>query len=98
MKNRLQIFNVDKLMINETSIFETLKTLSRTVPLEEMAATPLSRYYNLATGSPNPSFKYKEVGGGWYVMADYPLVRVALALNELFDRLGSRYIAKVTDR
>lgn len=98
MKNRLQIFNVDKLFINENSIFQTLKVLGRTIPFEEMAATPLSQYYNLATNNPDPAPKYKEAGGGWFVIADYPVVRVAMVLNELFDRLESRFIAKVADR
>lgn len=98
MRDRLQIFNENKLYINENSIYETLIRLSKEIPFEEMAKIQLNDRYFLVTDAENPSSKYKAAKGGWWVISNFPVVRVATALNELFDRLENRFIAKITER
>lgn len=102
MKDLLVIRDKKGVVIKETSIFDTLCVLGRSVGFEKLASTGVeaksrsSKLSLLAQETTKP--QYKLTASGWYVISNVPVCEVALALNQAFDILELNYIASVVDR
>lgn len=101
MRDRLIIRDKDKTVIDESSIFDTLCKVGKMVGFGILAESNVKASkgkfnYNLVKSS-TMSDCYKRCQG-WHVLADIPVVSVALALNEFFERTDAKLIASVVDR
>ena len=102
MHNRLIIRDKDKLVINESSIFATLCALGRLVGFDKIESAGVvvrkgRECYKLIRSDDKSHCYTCDVLGRW-VLSNAPVPSVALALNELFDKINERYIASIVDR
>ena len=73
------------MIINESSIFDTLCTLGRLIGFDKIEASDVM-------------VKNKRDNAGRWILSDAPVASVALALNQLFDTINARYIATILPR
>ena len=102
MHNRLIIRDKDKLVINESSIFAILCALGRLVGFDKIESAGVvvrkgRECYKLIRSDDKSHCYTCDVPGRW-VLSNAPVPSVALALNELFDKINERYIASIVDR
>lgn len=99
MHDLLIIRDKDKTVLSESSIADTMTALGRMLGFATIAdaGVRLKTKYKLVTTETN-SDSYVKANSSWYVISKTPVVVVAEALNELFDKLNSRLIAYVVDR
>ena len=102
MRNRLIIRNKEGIVIDESSIFDTLVALGRLIGFEKIDTADVwvrkGKYgYRLVRRSTNSNC-YRSDTSGWMVLSNAPVISVALALNQLFDQLNLRYIATIDNR
>lgn len=102
MRNRLIIRDKDKTVIDKSNVFDTLAALGRLIGFDkineaDICAKNRTYDYKLIRRVTKSAF-YKHDTSGWYILANAPVTSVALALNELFNKLNARYIAAVVDR
>lgn len=101
MRDRLIIRDKDKTVINESSIFETLCKIGNIVGFTTLANSRVvasKGKFNYALVKGNTASNYYRLHQGWYVLADIPVVSVAVALNEFFEHTEAKLIASVVDR
>lgn len=103
MRDRLVIQDRHKKMIiNESSIFDTLCTLGRLIGFDKIEASDImvkkGLYdYRLIRRS-TTSNSYKRDNAGRWILSDAPVASVALALNYLFDTINARCVATILPR
>ena len=102
MQYRLIVRDKDKLIIDDSSIFDTLCALGRLIGFEKIQSSGAKVQnglynFNLVCQS-TPSDRYKRNNAGWFVLANASVPLVALALNELFDATNSHFIASIVIR
>lgn len=99
---RLYVRDKDKIVIDETSIFNTLVALGRLISFDKMFNSSIrvqrERYrYQLVCKS-SKSNVYTRDTSGWLVLSNVPVISTALALNAFFDEINAHYIASIVIR
>ena len=101
MAFRLVIRNINNNeIINESSIFDTLCALCRLIGAEKMSESGVKngRYQYTFVRNSGDSNCYRQANNGLWVLSKVSVLSVALALNELFDKLNVHYIAAIETR
>lgn len=101
MYYRLIIRDKDKTIIDESSIFDTLCKIGKIVGFDTLADSNITvskGKYNYHLVKSNTDSNYYKIYQNWFILANVPVISVAIALNEFFDLTESRLIASIVNR